>query len=137
MKLTLLPFACAAVLAACSPSSLSVSNARFEPPINGGDVGVAYFTIESPKADRIVKLSSPAARAVEMHAMEMKGAMMTMKRLEMVDLPAGQKVEFKPNGMHLMVFSPRPIGADATIAITIELQSGITKTVDFAAARRG
>src|SRR5579871_1632721 len=123
--------------AGCSPSTLTVSNAKFEPPMNGGDVGLAYFTIESPKADRIVKLSSPAARAVEMHAMEMKGAMMTMKRLESVDLPAGQKVEFKPSGMHLMVFSPQPIGADATIPITIELQSGITKTVQFLASKRG
>ncbi len=136
MKRLIASFALGAALAAplsgCGAAGgFSVENPEFHAPLGASDVGVAYFTIRSPKTDRIVSVSSAAAKAVEMHDMAMNGAMMTMKRVESVDLPAGKKVEFKPGGLHLMVFSPDPAGPDCTFPVTIELASGLKRTVQF------
>jgi copper(I)-binding protein len=54
-----------------------------------------------------------------------------MKRLDSLDLPAGQTVTFGPKGMHLMVFDPQPLAAGATFPIQIELESGRSETVPF------
>lgn len=123
-------------LAGCgAKTGFTVEDAQFQPPLGANDVGAGYFTIRSAKADRIVKVSSPAAKAVEMHEMKMTGDMMSMQRRETVDLPAGQKVEFKPSGLHLMVFSPDLASHPATLPITIELESGLKQTVEFAARK--
>jgi copper(I)-binding protein len=122
----------ALAVAGCGePTGFTVKDAAFQPPLGAGDVGVAYFTIRSAKADAIVKVSSPAAKAVEIHEMKMAGDMMSMARRDTVDLPAGRAVEFKPNGLHLMVFSPDLAEHPQTFPITIQLQSGLTKTIEF------
>jgi copper(I)-binding protein len=125
-----------AALAACGEKAgFTVKDASFQPPLGSGDVGTGYFTIRSAKADAIVKVSSPAAKAVEIHEMKMQGDMMSMARRESVDLPAGQAVEFKPSGLHLMVFSPDLAGHPTTLPITIQLQSGLTQTIEFTERR--
>jgi copper(I)-binding protein len=124
------------VLAGCSAKAgFTVADARFQPPLGASEVGAGYFSIRSAKADAIVKVSSPAAKAVEIHDMEMTGDMMSMERRDSIDLPAGKKIEFKPNGLHLMVFSPDLTGHPASFPITIELRSGLTQTVEFAARK--
>jgi copper(I)-binding protein len=123
----------ALVLAGCgAKTGFTVENPVFQPPLGANTVGVGYFSIRSAKADRIVKVSSPAAKAVEIHDMKMTGDMMSMERRDTVNLPAGKTIEFKPGGLHLMVFSPVvAAGARADIPITIELESGLKRTVPF------
>jgi copper(I)-binding protein len=60
-----------------------------------------------------------------------------MKRLYEVELPAGKPVIFGPNGMHLMVFSPKPLAEGATFPIQIDLQSGRSETFSFHPALSG
>lgn len=94
-------------------------------------IGVAYFSVKSDQADRIIRISSPQADRVEIHTSVTIGAQVSMKRLDSVDLPAGQAVTFGPRGMHLMVFAPKPAAPDATFPIQIELQSGRSETFAF------
>jgi hypothetical protein len=132
----MLAVALAGLGAGCAAKpGFTVENPQFQPPLGANDVGVAYFTIRSATADRIVKVSSTAAKTVEMHEMKMTGDMMSMARREAVDLPAGTPVEFKPSGLHLMVFSPNLAANPASIPITIELQSGLKRTVEFPARK--
>jgi copper(I)-binding protein len=121
--------ACAALaglLAACSPASreVEVTGAEFRPPLGSSTVGVAYLSIISPVADRITAVSSPMARAVEMHASVDDGGTMRMQRLESLELPAGEPVVFAPGGLHFMVFDPAPLDPGAAFPITIVLESG-------------
>lgn len=119
-------------LAACGPSDgVAVSRAEFRPPLGSSGIGAAYFTIQSAKPDRIVAVSSSEADAIEIHASVTEGDNVRMERLTAVELPAGKSVSFQPGGMHLMVFSPRQIAAETTFPITIELESGLKKTVAF------
>lgn len=132
MKHVLTGAALAIGLAACQPKeSLVVAGAEYRPPLGATDIGVAYFTITSAKADRIVAVGSPEADSVEIHASVINNGRSSMQRLESVGLPAGKPVEFTPGGMHLMVFSPHPVPGDTAFPITIELQSGASRTISF------
>jgi periplasmic copper chaperone A len=65
--------------------------------------GVAFLTIRSPTADRLLSVSSPAAKKAELHTMEMSGVVMKMRPLASLDIPAGQPVTLKPGGEHIML----------------------------------
>jgi copper(I)-binding protein len=116
----------AVLLAACSPASreVEVTGGEFRPPLGVSPVGAAYLTLRSPIDDRITAVSSPMARAVEMHASVDQGGVMRMERLESLDLPAGEPVEFAPGGLHFMIFDPEPVPSGAEFPITIVLESG-------------
>lgn len=126
-------------LAACGQalSPLVVDDALYRPPLGESGIGVAYFSVTSPVADRIVGISSPEAGRVEMHTSVMSGDQVSMQRLYEVELPAGKPVVFGPNGMHLMVFAPKALAAGATFPIQIELQSGRSETFLFHPALSG
>lgn len=130
----------ALMLAACGGPvvNLAVDDAIYRPPLVEGGVGVAYFSITSTVADRIVRVSSPDAASIEIHASGTSAAgVASMQKLDSVELPAGERVTFGPGGLHLMVFSPRPLQANATFPIQITLESGREETVSFRGADGG
>jgi copper(I)-binding protein len=132
LRLLIAAFALGLGLAACAPAeSFSIRDAEFRPPLGSSGIGAAYFTIRSAKPDRIVAISSSAADAVEIHSSVTERGMMSMRRMESVPLPAGKTVSFAPGGMHLMVFAPRVSPEEKGFPITIELESGVRKTVAF------
>ncbi len=125
-------------LAACSGGqtvSLTIDDATYRAPLVDGGTGVAYFSITSNIADRIVDVSSPDAKAVEIHESASTGGMAAMHRIESVELPAGKPVAFGPGGLHLMVISPTPQPANATFRIQIKLESGRSQTISFDGAK--
>lgn len=127
----------ALLAAACSQGEtpgLTVANAQYRAPLVDGGTGVAYFSITSPTADRITGVSSPLAKAVEIHESTSAGGMAGMERRDVVDLPAGKAVTFGPGGLHLMVIAPDAMPAPATFPIQITLGSGRVETISFARA---
>jgi copper(I)-binding protein len=129
-----LAFASLAIfLTACEPASrqAEITGAEFRPPLGSSTVGVAYLSIVSPVDDRITAVSSPMARAVEMHASVDEGGTMRMQRLESLELPAGEAVIFAPGGLHFMVFDPGPVAPGAVFPITIVLESGRNLEADL------
>lgn len=129
----------ALLLAACGGQtvSLTVHDATYRAPLVEGGAGVAYFSVTSNIADRIVKVSSPDAQAVEIHESSVAGGMASMHQLESVELPAGKPVTFGPGGLHLMILSPNPNRANATFRIQITLESGRVETIPFAEVKPG
>ena len=125
-------------LGACGQgAAVTIENAVFRPPLGSTGIGVAYFTIRSGKADKIIAVSSPEAERIEIHASVTQGGNVSMKQLQTVDLPAGETVRFAPGGMHLMVFSPRESVSNTAFPITIELESGAKQTEAFPAISGG
>jgi hypothetical protein len=121
------------MLTACSGAStpLEVLDARCRPPLGSGAVAVGYMTLRSSSGDRVVSVSSTAARAVEIHESVQTGGVSRMNRLESLELPAGESVVFEPGGRHLMIFDPLEFGPSATIPITIKLESGASVAVEL------
>jgi periplasmic copper chaperone A len=103
-------FAFAAALAAMTATAMAQTGevkiegawARATPA--GASAAAIYLTIEAPTADKLVSVSTPAARQADLHEMSMDNGVMKMRALPGgIDLPAGQKVTLKPGGMHIML----------------------------------
>ena len=71
------------------------------------DAGYFEITNTSDKEDKLISVESSAYERVELHTMDMTDNIMRMRRLDSVTLPAGETVEFKRMGLHLMLFTPR------------------------------
>jgi periplasmic copper chaperone A len=94
--------------------------ARATPP--GAQIGGAYMTIDNTgaAADQLVRASSPAADAVQIHSMAMQGNVMRMREVSGLDLPAGGRVELKPGGYHLMLVGLRkPLAEGTRVPLTL------------------
>ena len=83
-----------AALAQTGQVEVSNAWARATPP--KAETGIAYLTIRSPTPDRLVSVSSPVAKKVELNTMEMSGMVMKMRPVASLDIPAGQPVTLKP-----------------------------------------
>jgi copper(I)-binding protein len=62
-----------------------------------------FMRLTSPDAGRLVAVESDAAKHVEVHEMAMQDNVMKMREVPAIDLPAGQAVDLKPGGYHVML----------------------------------
>ena len=69
---------------------------------------------------QLVGVSSPAAGVAEVHEMAMQGDVMKMRAIESLALPAGQPVQLKPGGHHIMLLDLKaPLAEGATVPLTL------------------
>ena len=97
--------------------------ARPTPP--GARAGGAYFEIENrgAQADRLVRVSTPAAGAAEVHSMSMDGNMMRMRAVTALDIPPHATTALKPNGYHVMLLDlKRPLAAGDAVPLTLTFE---------------
>ena len=66
-------------------------------------VAGGYMQISSTTNVTLLKLTSPVASSVELHASTMENGVMKMRYLEKLEIPAGKVIEFKPGGYHIML----------------------------------
>ena len=93
------------VAAAQTPSpAITVEEPWMRAALQGG-TGGAFLTLRNAGAqpDRLVGASSPAARAVEIHATTRQGDIMRMQPVQAVEIPAGGSVALQPGGLHIML----------------------------------
>ncbi|RZJ25760.1 MAG: copper chaperone PCu(A)C [Brevundimonas sp.] len=140
MTRTLIPLAAvAALLAACSnPSSggapantVATAGALCRPTPVGRQMTGCYLTLTSTGADTLVSVSTPAAGRVEIHESRIESNMMMMRQLpEGLPLPAGQTVELKPGGNHIMLLAvANPLTVGQTIPLTLNFAAAGPVTV--------
>jgi len=77
--------------------------ARSSPP--GAKMGAIYLVIDngSTKSDRLLKLRTPVATSAEVHRTEVLDGIARMREVAVLHLDAGQRIEFKPGGHHVML----------------------------------
>lgn len=84
----------------------------------------AFMQLKSPKAVKLVSVSSPVAGVAEVHEMAMDGEVMRMRAVQALDLPAGQSVELKPGSFHLMLMSLKgPVKEGDSVPLTLVFES--------------
>ncbi len=99
----------------------------------------AFMQLTASTAVRLVGVQSPAAAVVEIHEMTMENDVMRMRAVEGLDLPAGQTVELKPGGYHVMLIDLREQAKEGdTIPVTliVENRDGQRETIEIAAPVR-
>ena len=104
-----------------APASVKVLNAWSRATAPGASVGVAYFEIvNSGAADALTAMESPVAERVEMHSTSMNGAVMQMRPVASVPVPAGARIAFEPGGLHAMLIDlKQPLQQDQRFPLTL------------------
>lgn len=122
----------AATLTACQKAELGASDAYVRLPAVTGRPGAAYLTIQGgAEPNTLLSISTPAAIRSELHEMKHESGMMTMDAVKHVAIPAGQKVEFKPGGVHVMLYDIAPsVKAGGTVPLKLSFADGKTVEVN-------
>jgi copper(I)-binding protein len=109
---------------------VGVSNAWARATASGQKVGGAYLTLKAgSRPDRLIGASAAVAERVELHSMSMDGDVMRMRQVEAIEVPAGQQVELKPGGLHLMLMGLRqslPAGSRFPVKLRFERAGEVT-----------
>lgn len=99
----------------------------------------AFMQLQSPKAVKLVAVSSPVAGVAEVHEMAMDGQIMRMRAIPALDLPAGKPVELKSGSYHLMLMQLKaPIKDGDQVPLTLVFEDADKKreTVQVTAPAR-
>jgi copper(I)-binding protein len=86
-----------------------------------GGTGAAYFTVTNngSDADRLIAVSAPVAKVVEIHEIVDNNGVKEMRPLENgIELPAGEAVALAPGGYHIMLIG---LTQDLTAGMTYDL----------------
>lgn len=89
-----------------------------------------FAKITSTTGGKLVGASSPAAGVTEVHEMSMDGNTMRMRAVQGgLELPAGQTVELKPGGFHIMLMDlKQQVKEGETVTVTLDIQGPDGKT---------
>ena len=99
----------------------------------------AFMRLTAKADSRVVAARSPVAGVVEVHEMAMEKDVMRMRAVPALALPAGQTVELKPGGYHVMLMdlkAPVKAGEVVPLTLTLESASGQRSTLDIQAEVR-
>jgi hypothetical protein len=117
--------ACAALALASAAlaQTVEVKDAWARATVPGQKAGGVYMQLKSGEAAALVSASSPAAGIVEIHEMAMEGNIMRMRAIPKLDLPAGQTVELKPGGYHVMLIDLKaPLTKGESVPVTLRFE---------------
>ncbi len=109
---------------------ISGAYARAIPP--GQPNSASFLTVmnSSDKATSLVAASSPAAKVVELHNHTMNNGMMQMRRVDKIDVPAGQTIKLEPGGYHVMMIGLlQDLKPGDNIEVTMTFGDGSKKTI--------
>jgi copper(I)-binding protein len=129
-----------ALLAAPAAAQVSVSEPWVRGTVPGQRGTGAFMSLKSATDTVLVSAASPAARVVEVHSMAMEGGTMNMRAVPKLPLPAGQSVELKPGGYHVMLMDlaqPLKEGDSVPVTLTFEDKDGRRSTVEVKAPVKG
>lgn len=123
--------------AASAASTVTVTDAICRPTPNGRQMTGCYLTLKASADDRLLSIASPAASRVEIHESKIESGMMMMTELrDGVALPAGQTVELKPGGNHVMLLGVAdPLTTGETVSLTLTFATAAPVEVVAAVAQ--
>ena len=84
---------------------LTVKSAWARATAPGVSMGVVYFQLDngSTKSDRLLKLTTSIATSAGVHCTEIVDDVARMREVAVLHVAPGEKVEFAPNGYHVML----------------------------------
>jgi copper(I)-binding protein len=88
---------------AAAQTAPKVEAAWARPTVAGQSGGGGFLKITGGSTpDRLLSASAGIAKSTELHTMELDGNVMRMRAIDAIDVPAGQTVELKPGGRHVL-----------------------------------
>lgn len=96
----------------------------------------AFMQLTATQDVKLISATSPAAKMVEIHTMEMDKDVMKMRQIMSLDLPAGKAVELKPGSYHVMLMGLNAQvkeGDIVPLTLTVEGKDKKTQTIEVKA----
>ena len=125
LRLLPLLLAAAAVAAAELPLHVDDPWIREAPP--GAGVAAGYLRIHNAAAQpaMLIGADSPQFQRIEFHESTVRDGMSSMRRLERIEISAGEAVALEPGGRHLMLFGKPPLPrAGDNVSLTLRFADG-------------
>lgn len=131
-------------LIAASASALAQSSVEIKDPWVRATVAQqkatgAFMQLTAKSEAKLVEARSPVAGVVEIHEMAMDNNVMKMRQIPGLALPAGQLVELKPGGYHVMLLDLKAQvkeGDVVPVTLVFEGKDGKRETVEVKAPAR-
>jgi hypothetical protein len=122
-KLLLAAAPCLLLLAAgckARPENIEIKDAWVRLSPVAGQPSAGYFKIEGgAEGTKLVSISSPALRRVELHESMTGGGMAKMKPVKDVDFDYRGRIAFEPGGKHAMIYGmPKDVQPGGRIPLT-------------------
>ncbi len=121
-------------LVSAQAPAVKVEGAWARATVQGQKGTGAFMNITAKEGTRLIGVSSPAAGVAEVHEMKMENDIMKMRAVPSLDLPAGQTVQLKPGGYHVMLMDLKaPLAKDSTIPVTLRFKDakGVESKLDL------
>lgn len=118
-----------------APQGVRATDAWVRATQPGAPNGAAYVTLTNTgKArDRLVAISTPAAKMAHLHQSLRKDGMASMSAVAALDLPPGKPVVLAPGSYHIMLMGlTGPLNAGDRARITLTFEKAGAQTVVFA-----
>ena len=117
---TRITLAAALLLTGFAHAQVSVQDAWVRATVPQQKATGAFMRLTAAQDMRLVAASSPVAGITEVHEMKMVDNVMKMRAVPALDLPAGQAVELKPGGYHIMLLDlKQPVAQGASVPLTL------------------
>ncbi len=123
-------FAFAAIAFACcaAQAQVAVEDAWVRATVPQQQATGAFMRLTAPKDTRLVGASSPLTPMVEVHEMAMQSDVMKMRQVSSIPLVAGQPLDLKPGGFHVMLMGlKQQVKAGDTVPLTLVFEDGSGK----------
>lgn len=118
--------------ATTAPVKIEGAWVRASVPGQSGTGGFMRLTASEPLT--LVAVQSPNAGVAEIHEMKMEGDIMRMRAIPELRLPAGQPVDLRPGGYHLMLMSlksPLKDGTEVPVTLVLRDAKGAERRVSL------
>lgn len=112
-------------------SNLEIEKAFARSAIKDQRNSAVFMHISNKGSDAaLVRASSDAAKVVELHTHVNDSGVMRMRKIDKIDLPAGQKVVLKPGGLHVMFIGlNRDLNVGESVDVDLEFSDGSHKQI--------
>lgn len=127
------------VPALAQDATLKVEDAWVRATVPSQHATGVFMRLTSSAPARLVGVESDAAKHVEVHEMAMQDNVMKMRQIPALDLPAGQPVELKPGGYHVMLIDLAKqvsVGDPVALTLLVEDANGQQRRVPVTATAR-
>ena len=124
------------ILGGCRPEEktpeVQVSEAWVRLPATPAQPGAAYFTLKgNMEGMRLLGVTSPLVRWVELHESGEKGSVTKMERRKEVEFPSRGAMRFEPGGRHAMLFGINSsVKTGTTVPLTFSFNMAPPVTID-------
>ena len=138
MKASLIVAALAVAAASPAVAQVTVKDPWVRATVPQQDATGAFMQLGSPVSAKLVEARSPVAGVVELHRTTMENNVARMRRVEAIDIPAGQGAALAPGGYHVMLMRLKlQIKEGDSVPITLVVESGGKReTLEVAARAR-